>query len=96
MIEITENRPEMNKIIFEMRSVEEKRVKKYTTKSMYDPIIDQFLESGEKLVEVMVEDKNAGYVAGQLKKRIETRELEIEASAAQGFVYLEMKPTESA
>jgi len=91
MIGITENRTKMNKIIFEMRSVEEKREKKYTTTSMYDPIIDQFLKSGEKLVEVTVEDKKAGYVAGQLKKRIETRELEIEASAAQGFIYLEMK-----
>ena len=85
-----------SEIKFEMRKVDEKRKKKYITKSMYDPIIDQFLEGGEELVEIIVEDKKPSYVASQLNKRIETRELEteIEASAAQEFVYLEKKPIE--
>jgi len=84
----------MSEIKFEMRQVEKKRKKLSMKKSMYDPIIDQFLESGEELVEISFENRKAGYVVGQLQKRIEKRELEIEVSGAQGFVYLEKKPTE--
>ena len=79
----------MSEIRFEMRPVERKRKKLAGRKSKYDPILDQFLEGGEKLVEITVEDKEVAYVAGQLKNRIEKRELDIEVSAAQGFVYLE-------
>jgi len=81
----------MSVIRFEMRQVDEKRRKTYLKVSRYDPIIDQFIASGEGLVEISVEDKEASYVANQLKKRIELRELqlEMEASAAGGFVYLE-------
>ncbi|GAG60502.1 unnamed protein product, partial [marine sediment metagenome] len=63
--------------------------------SVYDPMIDQFLESGEELVEISVEDKKAGYVVTQLVRRIEKRELDIVASQGGGFVYLEKKPSES-
>ena len=81
----------MSEIKFEMRRVDEKRKKTYLKVSRYDPIIDQFIAGGEKLVEITVEDKKAPYVATQLKKRIGVRELqlEMEASAADGFVYLE-------
>jgi len=91
MIGITESRLKMSIIKFEMKPVEEKRKKTYLKASRYDPILDQFLESGEGLVEISVVDKKAPYVATQLKKRIEARELvlEMEASAAGGFVYLE-------
>ncbi len=86
----------MSIIKFEMRRVDEKRKKTYLKVSRYDPIIDQFIASGEKLVEISVEDKEAPYVATQLKKRIGLRELqlEMEASAAGGFVYLEKITTE--
>ena len=86
----------MSEIKFEMKSVNEKRKKTTLKKSRYDPIIDQFIAGGEELVEISVEDKKASYVASQLKKRIELRELEteIEASAAGGFAYLEKKTTE--
>jgi len=67
----------MSKIRFEMRSVEKKRVKKYMKGSIYDPMIDQFLESGQELVEITVEGKKASYVVTQLSRRIETRELDI-------------------
>ena len=86
----------MSEIRFEMRPVEKKRKKLVGKKSKYDPIIDQFIAGGEKLVEITVEDKKANYVASQLNKRLGLRELEneIEASAAQDFVYLEKKHTE--
>ncbi len=83
----------MSTIKFEMRRVDEKRKKTYLKVSRYDPIIDQFIASGEELVEISVEDKKAPYIATQLKKRIGLRELELEmeASAAGGFAYLEKK-----
>jgi len=86
----------MSKIKFEMRAVDKKREQKFMKVSIYDPMIDQFLEGGYNLVEISVEGKRATYVAGQLKKRIETRELDIIASAASDFVYLHRKPSESA
>ena len=84
----------MSEIRFEMRPVEKKSVKKYKRGSVYDPIIDQFLESGEKLVEISIEGKKPGYVVTQLDRRIETRELDIVTSTGGGFVYLEKKTTE--
>jgi len=81
----------MSVIKFEMRRVDEKRKKTYLKKSRYDPILDQFLESGEELVEISVEGKKPGYVITQLDRRIETRELDIITSTGGGFVYLEKK-----
>jgi len=86
----------MSKIKFEMKPVEKKRELKFLKASIYDPMIDQFLESGQDLVEIEVEGKKATYVSGQLSKRIETRKLDIIASAASNFVYLERKTTEPA
>ena len=79
----------MSKISFEMRKVEKKRPKTYHKRSVYDPIIDQFLESGEELVEITVEDKKPSYIVTMLNKRIEKRELDIVASWAEDVVYLE-------
>ena len=72
-----------------MRPVTEKREKKVRRSSIYDPMIDQFLESGNALVEIEVEGKKASYVAGMLKKRIKVRGLEIKATAISDVVYLE-------
>ncbi len=58
-------------------------------KSIYDPIIDRFIELGHDLVEIGVEDKKPGYVAFQLRRRIKDRGLEIIASSIGDFVYLE-------
>ncbi len=79
----------MSEIKFEMKSVTEKREKKTKKRSIYDPIIDQFLESGHDLVEITVEDKKPSYIATSLKKRIQVRELEITATAIDDVVYLE-------
>jgi len=85
----------MSEIKFEMRKVDEKRVKTSAKRSIFDPMIDQFIEGGEELVEISVEDKKAGYVVTQIQRRINTRELEIEVSHAQNFVYLEKKKHET-
>ena len=85
----------MSKIKFEMRSVEKKREGKFTKGSIYDPLIDQFIESGNDLVEITVEGKKAGYIKHQLQIRIEKRGLDIIASSGGGFTYLERKNSES-
>ena len=84
----------MSEIKFEMKKVEEKRIKTSAKRSIYDPMINQFIEGGEELVEISVVDKRASYIVTQLKKRIELRNLEIDVSHAQGFVYLEKKTPE--
>jgi len=82
---------QVSKIKFEMRRVDKKREKKYLKGSIYDPMIDQFLESGHNLVQITVERKKASYVVTQLNKRIEKRGLDIVASWADDIVYLEKK-----
>ena len=79
----------MSEIKFQMRPVTEKRERKIRKRSIYDPMIDQFLESGHDLVEIEVEDKKPSYVAGMLKKRIQVRGLELKATAVSNIVYLE-------
>ncbi|MBA7660311.1 hypothetical protein ES703_68313 [subsurface metagenome] len=79
----------MSEIRFQMRPVTEKREKKLGRRSIYDPMIDQFLESGNVLVEIEVEGKKPGYVAGMLKKRIKGRGLKLKATAVSDVVYLE-------
>lgn len=83
----------MSEIKFNMRKVTEKRSKRIFKKSIYDPIIDQFLSSGSNLVEIEVEGRSGSYIAAQLSNRIKARRLadQIEASAAGGFAYLEKK-----
>jgi len=86
----------MSKIVFDMKVVEKKREGKFMKGSIYDPMIDQFIESGNDLVEITVEGRKAAYISHQLKMRIEKRQLDIIASAGGGFAYLEKKPIESA
>jgi len=87
----------MTEIKYEMKPVTKKRLKKKSIKSIFDPMIDAFMSSGHKLVEIAVEDKRPGYMVTQLKNRIKKRELEIdiEVSHGGGFVYLEKKQAES-
>ena len=81
----------MSEIKYEMKPVTKKREKSKRVRSKYDPMIDEFIKSKQDLVEISVEDKDPSYVVTQLKKRIERRGLDIEASHAGGFVYLEKK-----
>ena len=86
---------EMSEIKFEMKEVEKKRVGTFQKRSIYDPMIDQFIEGGKELVEITVEGKSGAYISHQLKTRIAKRQLDIISSASGGYVYLEKKPTES-
>lgn len=79
----------MSEIKFTMVDVTEKREKISKKGSIYDPIIDKFLETGHDLVEITVEEKRPSYIATMLKKRIQVRELELKATAIHDVVYLE-------
>jgi len=84
----------MSKIVFEMKEVEKKREGKFQKRSIYDPILDKFLESGHNLVEITIEGRNGSYISHQLKTRIKKRQLDIVASSGGGCAYLEKKPSE--
>jgi hypothetical protein len=60
-------------------------------KGQYDRMLDQFMESEHKLVEMTVEDRKASYVKHMLNKRIGERGLEeqIKASRVDEWIYLE-------
>ena len=81
----------MSEIRYEMKPATKKREKIKRSRSIFDPLIDEFLESGQDLVEITVEDKKPGYMVTQLNQRIKRRGLDIEASHGGGFVYLEKK-----
>lgn len=81
----------MTEITYEMKPVTKKRPKKKSIRSIFDPMIDAFIESGHILVEITVEDKKPAYMVTQLKNRIKKRELDIDVSHGGGFVYLEKK-----
>jgi len=79
----------MSKIEYKMKPVEDKRVK--TSRSIFDPIIDDFIKSGAELVEIVVEDRTTSYMVTQLRNRITTRELDIEVAPGYDVIYLEKK-----
>ncbi|GAH16084.1 unnamed protein product [marine sediment metagenome] len=79
----------MSKIEYEMKPVEDKRVK--TSRSIFDPLIDDFIRSGAELVEIVVEGRTTGYMVAQLRKRLEKRELDVEVSPGYDVLYLEKK-----
>ncbi len=60
-------------------------------KDQYDKILDQFIETDHKLVEITVEHRKANYVNTILNKRIGERGLEeqVKASYVTDWVYLE-------
>ncbi len=80
----------MAAIEFSMKTVSERRKRvKTMVKSRYDPIIDQFLKGGHKLVEVHIPGKDGSYIRNQLFNRITRRELDIQVSVVNNYVYLE-------
>jgi hypothetical protein len=83
----------VSEIEFNLEPVEEKPSRKYRKGSKYDPIIDEFIDSGHELVKVDVPDKDANYLRTQLKKRIDARDLddELEVSVVNNIAYLEKK-----
>ncbi len=78
----------MTKILYDMKSVTTKKVK--VSRSIFDPIIDEFMRSDNKLVEITVTDKAPSYMKTSLIKRIARREItNIEVTLGYGVVYLE-------
>ncbi len=72
-----------------MRGLKEPRIS--YGKDQYDKIIDQFIETDHKLVEITVENRKANYINLILNKRIDERGLEeqVKASFVSDWVYLE-------
>ena len=79
----------MSTVKFNFDPVKKKPSRRYRKGSKYDPIIEAFLEQEHKLVEVVVEGKDANYMRTQLKKRIDARELKIDVSVVNNKIYLE-------
>ena len=61
------------------------------SKGEYDEMLDKFIESGHKLVEIAVENRGITYVKHMLKKKIEERGItdQVEASRVDEWIYLE-------
>lgn len=83
-----------DEIGFELVTETEKPKTTYVKDSKFDPILDKFLASGQKLVSLKLKEaKEANYVRTQLKKRLDIRVLndQIEASVVNSKVYLSLK-----
>jgi len=67
-----------------------KETRRYS-KGKYDEMLDEFMESGHKLVEIAVENRDTIYVKNMLKKKIEKRGItdQVEASRVDEWIYLE-------
>jgi len=61
------------------------------SKGKYDEMLDEFMESGHKLVEITVENRDTAYVKHMLKNKITERGLmdQVEASSVDEWIYLE-------
>ena len=84
----------MSEISFEMKEVEKKRKGSFQKRSIFDPILDKFIDEGHDLVEISIPGRSPSSVAHSLKMRIEKRQLDIIASTGGGILYLEKKPPE--
>jgi len=81
----------MSELKFDLKPVEEKPSRNYRKGSKYDPILDQFMDGTDNLVEVTVKGRDANYLRLQLSKRIEARGLvdKVKASVVNNVCYLE-------
>jgi hypothetical protein len=79
------------KLDFEFKVVTEKESRTFSKVSKYDTMLDSFVASHEKLVEVAMKDmKDANYIRLQVDKRIKKRGLQIKASVSNTKMYLEI------
>ena len=81
----------MTKLEFNLEPVRKKPSSRHKKESKYEPIIDAFLESKEKLATIEVANIDANYLRLQLKKRIDARDLQdkIKVSVVNNVTYLE-------
>ena len=78
----------LSKIEYDMKAVNEKREK--TSRSIFDPIIDEFIKSEDDLVELTVTGRSASYMKNNILKRLVRREIaNVEVTLGYGVVYLE-------
>ena len=81
---------------YEFKIVTEKEVRTYNKKSKYDPMLDAFIDSHEKLIETIIKgDVEANYLRLQIDKRIKKRKLGIIVSVANNKLYLETLKVET-
>ena len=61
------------------------------SKGKYDEMLDKFMESGNKLVEITVENRGTAYVKHMLKTKIEERGImdQVKTSSVDEWIYLE-------
>jgi len=83
----------LTELRFELKKVNEKirGAGRGVRRSMYDPILDAFLEGGDGLACVDVEGLSPYHLRSMLKYRIDARGLSgtVEVSVINGAVYLE-------
>ncbi len=84
----------MSEISFDMKEVEKKRPGSFKKRSIFDPILDKFIEGGHELVEISVPGRSPSSVAHALRGRIEKRQLDILASTSGQPLDLEKNPPE--
>ena len=80
----------MGEVKFNLTPVEEKPSRRYRKGSKYDPVLDRFMDSAAKLVEVSMEGRDGNYLRMQLNKRIDARNLRnVKVSVVNNVCYLE-------
>ena len=80
----------MSDISFNIEPVDKKPGPPRRTGSKYDPIIEAFLESQHSLVKVEGTGKEANYIAAQLKKALDRKDVKsVAVSVRNKQVYLE-------
>lgn len=83
---------EIKDLKFSFKPAKEKPKRAYRKGSKYDPVIDGFLASKEKMSVLTIEGYNANYLRTQINKRIEARNLKtITVSVVNNQCYLERK-----
>jgi len=91
---VTETKTESVKREYVFDLIEETEIPKttYEKGSIYDPIVDKFIESPLKLVSLKPDaDQTANYLRTQIVKRLEAKKLlgDIKASVVNNKVYLQ-------
>lgn len=84
--------PERKAQPFTMTPVKSKPSRSYRKGSIYDPILDAFLASKDKMVSVAVPDKDANYMRTQINNRLVAKSIKnIKVSVVNDVLYIERK-----
>ncbi len=82
--------PKPEKPEFTIKPVKEKPKRAYRKGSKYDPIIEAFLKSKDKMVTLSIEGKEANYIRTQIDKRLTAKGVKtITVSVVNNICYLE-------